>query len=438
MTRVQDRKWKANLLNYEWIEQQEGAACYCLSAKSAQMLLTISQTLAWATRWEGNEFFTDEQREQIFKWANDCEAELMNGCCGQTGIGPKTRVTINGTLEVFNEITQEWEPYPEGDPREQSVQFPPLQGEPSDALRCAAAKNIRDNLTEIIDTMITEISLGTAITGAIAALLAMLAVWVSLGTLLPLVTALAAALLGVGAAGLETLFDSELWDKVQCAFYCQLSEEGVLTQGGYELALAEIQEEIDPAAWTVLSASFANLALLGINNMATIGVTSSATCGDCDCGTWCWFADFMGAQAQGFEIDNETGTQDGFLGANGWTAGIDVPNSTKYVRFDRSFAETTLTKITMNFSQTPDDCGAGMNNVGFYLYRDGVQVHADGFVITEPLTDYTVEWVVPLVACDRVLLKLECGCFEPYGSGSVHNTQFEGMGEPIEEPNCEE
>lgn len=359
------KQWKVNLLNYAWIEQQEGAACYCLSGKTAQMLLTISQTLAWVTRWEGSEFFTDEQRENIFKWANEAEGELLNSCCGQTGIGPKTRVTISGTLEVFNEITQEWEPYPEGDPREQSVQFPPLQGEPSDALRCAAAQNIRDNLTNIIDTMIEEISLSTAITGAIAAGLALLAVWVSLGALLPLVTAMAAAMLGVGAAGMEVLFDEELWDIVQCAFYCQLSDEGILSEAGYTAALVEIEENIDPVAWTVLNASFVNLLALGINNMARIGTTSASTCGDCDCTepTWCYEWDFTVSEGTDW-INPHEGTYGVWVSGQGWRASQN--GASEQVLITLEFPEeTTITEltITVNYASTIRNLSAGFSSV---------------------------------------------------------------------------
>jgi len=189
--------------------------------------------------------------------------------------------------------------------------------------------------------------------------------------------------------------------------------------------------------WSGINTILAMIGPSGLNLAAATTALTEADCDGCGCDdSWCWNADFEGAQAQGFVNYDGTGTGTGFLGAAGWVAGVDAPNSTKYVHARRSFTSTTINTITLNYDLTPDDCGDGANNVQCRVFLEGVLQWVQGHGVSSPETD--ASWLFNLggVLCDEVDIGVECGCFEPYGTGVIHSAQFTGNGEPIDTPNC--
>lgn len=369
MSRPTGIKWKAVILDYAWIEQQTGSACYCLSAKSAQMLLTIASTLAWATRWEGNEFFTDEQRENIFQWANDCEAELMNGCCGDGGQDVRIRVNAEGRIEVSNDGGITFVVNNNYDPRSTGTMWQPVNTGDESEDNCQAAANATENLKDMVDEFVTILEAVTLAAGISASLAPVVAFWVGVpigGA--PVVAAgiiggLVSAGAGFGAAAISSAFDTEFWDWFNCEYDCAIGNRDA-TWEDVDGLIEAINEEYTGGTGDDLTRRVVGFALLkalgpvGITNMARLGA-AAADCSECDCdGVWCytWDMTVTSGTAQGWDGSVETGYHSSWIDGVGWRG--DEPG-----QLDRNFIKVSIPTTTITGVQvgiTPFDGTAPM------------------------------------------------------------------------------
>lgn len=369
------KQWKVNLLNYAWIEQQEGSACYCLSNKSAQMLLTISQMLAWATRWEGNEFFTDEQREQIFQWANDCEAELMNGCCGNTGQTIRIRVNNDVRVEVSTDGGVTWSQDDNYDPRSTGTVYAPITGGTIDENACMAAANVIANLQELInDDFVGILTSVIGLAGISASLAPIVAAWMGVPVAgqgvatAVFIAGLVGAGAAEGAAAITDAFDTEFYDWFLCEYYCSVGN-GEVTWTDVDNLIAAINEEYPDGGddLTLRVVGFGVLKALGpvgLTNMARLGA-SAGDCSLCDCSepTWCYEWDFTVAQGTDW-INPHEGTYGVWVSGQGWRASQN--GASEQVLITLEFPEvTTITEltITVEYASTIRNLSAGFSSV---------------------------------------------------------------------------
>ena len=78
MTKAKDKSaGKVILLDYDFIEtMDEETKCRCISERTIQMLLTMTEFLFWDKRWYGEN--VDHEKIQI--WAGKAVRELMDDC----------------------------------------------------------------------------------------------------------------------------------------------------------------------------------------------------------------------------------------------------------------------------------------------------------------------------------------------------------------------
>lgn len=399
--------------------------------------ISALQMLTYWFNWERNEAKTGTIVASVWREVVN-HMSFKDACCCDEGLGPETRFTEEGVLEVYDTDTETWEPYPEGDTRERSTQFPPLPGPDGSTKACMAAENIVAIFENNVAQLVSDLAVYTSIGAFAIAVGGMVAVFLSLGALAPAVAGLATAAFAAGASGIGAAFSSEVWDRFKCNLYCHMNETGKV--GVSDLAAIKAQVETDETgiASTILRKLIDNYGIVGMNNLAaTASAGDGDTCGECGCEEWCWYADFRGANARGFTIYNPTEHGTTTLTASGYTAGIDSTNSLKYAACERTFDTTTITRIVMDYSIVIDDAGTSFNKLNFELWLDDVRVGNVDLPISANATDAEWDNTVDNIVCNKVYFTLSCGAFEPYGSGSIHAVRFEGTGEPIDFPNCD-
>lgn len=321
--RLTDRKWKATLLNYDWIAQQTGEQCYCLSNRTVQMLLTISNTLAWATRWTGNEFFTDEQREQIFNWANECEAELMNGCCGGAGQTVRTRINAEGRVEVSVDGGVTWTQDDSYDPRSTNTIYEPIKTDgTTDENACAAANAFDENLQETKANIISALGTYTNAAGLSAALVPIVATYVGV-PVAGAVVALAAFTIGLAGVAIsqtaiviDDALDEPYFEFMKCQYLCVIGDSEATWEHLDTIQNALFEEyglaTPENACKVLLTiAIFKAVGPVGVTNMGRVG-TGTGDCEECNCPVeWCVNFNFAISQ-YGWTAYNGVWVGDGF------------------------------------------------------------------------------------------------------------------------------
>lgn len=362
----------------------------------------------------------------------DCEAMC---CCPE----PLKRVLPDGTVQTSTDGGLTWQNTPSADPRETSIQFPPLEGEDGTTKACKAAENIVGVFQANVEQFIDDLGVLTSIAAVAAAVTSVIVIVLSGGTLLPAVTALAAALVRAGASGLTAAFTSEVWERLNCNIYCVMGENGRLELSDLAAIKAKIDEDESGIAAEILKHLIDNYGIVGMNNLTTLqGTGTGVTCGDCNCeGAWCVFLDFTGAQAQGFEVGTPHG-EFGTLGASGWECEISPPNSVSLLTIGRAWTFTQITRMVFTYSNTMDTSHTNDDYLSYTPVNEGVE-GIPNVIYFEEDHDHA-EWEIiiePPVGLDELYIDMKAGTFAPYGTGILHSLRIEGIGEPIEGADCE-
>lgn len=225
-----------------------------------------------------------------------------NACCGDKP--QRQRILSDGTYEVSYDDGATWETAPpEIDPRESSIEFKPLEIDGTGELRCATAENVTENLKSQLQNQIDDINLGVSLVGIVAAALAVAVIFMSGGTLAPLVTALGAALAGAGSAALSAAFTEEVWDEFKCILFCLTPDDGNYSADDIQAVKDEIGENFIGIVVTVLWSYLDMYGAVGVTNMGRTGGATGDTCFECDCDDlWCYEFDFTASNGEWTEF----------------------------------------------------------------------------------------------------------------------------------------
>lgn len=391
------RRWKGRLYNYDWIAEQTGSMCYCLSNTTVQLILAITETFYWHTRWEGNELFTEEQLAQIKTWASIAEDELMSGCCGESTEILRRVNPLTGEYEKSTDGGTTWEPDPYSDPRNTSIQYAPLSGEDGDVKRCLAAENVTRMFQGDVTDFVAALGVISGYAQFVLILAATFAVVLSAGAAAPAVAALANVLISLGASTITATMTTDVYNAFKCIVYCSMDESGKLSSGSMQTMKDKIYEEI-PEAYDILALLMDNYGILGLNNLATLqGAGDGDTCSECDCPAeeWCVNFDFSTGDDYGF---TSSGTWDGtgFISTDPVTVGGQPRYRAAAVNFFDVPVGSRLTAITMYFTR-PGACDDCVNEVGVTA-EDGqtpsIEEVVDNLITTGFITSglTTLDW----------------------------------------------
>lgn len=280
--------WKANQFDWDRISGlSDEECCFSLTQKEVAIILTYTEMIGWVRRWF-SETDATVNLDDIDRWKSGLERKLMSGCCPDDDA--IHQYLPDGTYQTSTDGGVTWVDDPEGDPRSKAIIAPPLPGADSDAKRCAAADNVRDQYKVMRDQCISLLTAGTyalaivaGIIGLIAGLLLISVVSATFGVLL---FGLAAALLALTPEEVAEQIDDTALDVFRCIIYCHMDNSGRVAVGAFDNILSQIAEQFDGFQETFFYSITASLTAAGINNAATIGAATAEDC-DCSCPTEC-------------------------------------------------------------------------------------------------------------------------------------------------------
>lgn len=279
--RVENRRnWKGQVVDYDAIKDYEEREClYCLTDAQIAVLAGFIEPLAWTTRWQSNTQEIDPVWTANFY--NDITRRLQMSCCGDES-PIRYRYTEDGVLESSSDDGLTWEPAPNSDIRNTATIFPPIPGEPSDDKKCIAATGMSNLIKQQVGDQLTDDM-------ARYTLNELLQDWTStyIGTSNPftaILTVAANQIFALAIALLIPALTNEVYDTLQCIFYCRISDDLTFDSGSAEQVRQDIGSKIEGIATLFLQQLVFLLGSAGLTNLAR---SMGATEGNCDACTDC-------------------------------------------------------------------------------------------------------------------------------------------------------
>jgi hypothetical protein len=222
---------------------------------------------------------------------------FMSQCCcdGSTQVIEHRVSPTTGQLEISTDGGITWIPDPESPINTTVTEWPAPVTSGVSATKCDAATNGKQHIEDLIagssewlETAGTILELAV---GVCTALLVLIAAG-SVGTLAPAAAALATAIWAAAAAALEigkTAFDA-YWDsverdKITCALFCTIGDDGSFTEAQYNAFLSKWTADATPSpAFNLVLSTLKAGGRKGLNNLCSYGSAAEADCSDCNCG----------------------------------------------------------------------------------------------------------------------------------------------------------
>lgn len=255
---------------------------YCLTFPQAQALMALAQPLAWKTRWY-SETDTDIDQDTIDAFASDIIRRLMVGCCCDDS--PNVFKWVGNVLYVSHDGGVTFEPSPPSlDYRNTSTTWPKPGDIGISNTKCQAADGVVFTIKEKINTTMTESMTAAEILGVIAAALL---IFLSAGTAALLeaqFAALGAAIVAAGVTAYQAAFTTDVWNKLRCLVYCNMTDDSTIDQAGVDAIYAAIDGNFTGIVVPALKSYIGASGLVGINNMLRSNTGDpDANCDDCEC-----------------------------------------------------------------------------------------------------------------------------------------------------------
>jgi hypothetical protein len=265
------------------LDKSDDECCYSLSEREVQILMAQTDYIAWKTRYKPTS--TEIDLNLLEQWQGNLARKLMSGCCPDED--KIYRFLPDGTLQSSTDGGVTWDDDPTADPRYHAPLAPPLSGADSDAKRCAAADNVRDQYIQMRENTIDLLTAGTTVLLLIAMLLGLvsgiLAVTLTGAPFSVLLFSLAGILLSLTPESVAEQLDAEVMEQFKCLVYCRLGSDGRMTAEGLAGLLSDVATTFDDFPETFFYSITASLGATGLSNAATMGAATAADCGDCEC-----------------------------------------------------------------------------------------------------------------------------------------------------------
>lgn len=228
---------------------------------------------------------------------------MSNPCCDgtQLTIVVMNRITIDGRLEISIDGGTTWKPDPK-DPQNAVITYPAPVTAGVSANKCDAASNGKQHIEDYIAGIHENLVGGqTAYDIGVAIALVFIGILLGLVGAPEAIPAAEKILLGIFGAvqavitlGIEAFdgyWDSDARDKILCALYCNIQEDGTFTLEGYNRFLSQMTgTEVPSPALDIVMHTIRATGLAGLNKLCAYGNASDADCSSCDCG--CHLADW--------------------------------------------------------------------------------------------------------------------------------------------------
>jgi len=243
---------------------------------------------------------TDDERQHSVDLFTDLRTILMtsqNCCCGSGSLTliVEHRITIDGRVEISIDGGSTWTSDP-NDIIHNIPSYPAPVTAGVSANKCDAASNGHQHALDMIaeisagfdstDTLLDFIKLVADI--IVDLLLIYFGAGAGIGVIDTLIEVLFGAVKDVYDAhktAWDTYWTSDETDKILCALYCNIGDDGTFTESSYSAVLSKLKTDLTPSPQADLFIqTFKAIGLSGLNKWCSYGTSSEADCSSCDCG----------------------------------------------------------------------------------------------------------------------------------------------------------
>jgi len=282
--------------------RSEPLVCIPVNRAWIAILIGAVNPLRYPEYWGG----TLEENRQMRAYSRDLIESIMSyGDCGD--MTPPTNCCVDITIieHRVNSVTLQleisvdggatWQPDPTS-PIVQMNALPSAVTEGGTKTKCDAATDgkahIEDQIAACHEWLSTAVTVFDLAVGVCLAILELAVAYFSGLTLAAAAAALASTIWNAAHAAFTygvTAFDS-YWttdekDKILCAIYCHIGDDGKFTNDQYLLFLQDWKARATPSpAFNLVYDSVRSVGLKGMNNMLAYGEAAEADCSDCTCG----------------------------------------------------------------------------------------------------------------------------------------------------------
>lgn len=231
----------------------------------------------------------------ILEQSLEC-GDMSNPCCDGSDltIVVMNRITLDGRLEISIDGGQTWTSDP-NDPANTVVTYPPPVTAGVSLTKCDAASNGKQHIEDLIAGIHENlVQGGTAFDIGIAIALVVVGILLTVLGSPEAIPAAEKILLGifgavqavitVGVEAFDAYWDSDARDKILCALYCNIQDDGTFTSDGYFRFLSQMKTtEVASPALDIVMTSIKAVGLPGLNKFCAYGSSADADCSSCDC-----------------------------------------------------------------------------------------------------------------------------------------------------------
>lgn len=297
----------------------EPLICVPINEKWIPIIMGALRPMRYPEYWAG----TLEENRQVRLQTQNLLAQFARAigcgdvvdCCNQAEMARtlvvQTRVTIEGHIEISTDGGTTWKPSPT-DPSIIAPALPTPLVYPDDAPphadTCLMAGNILGALKDIESEAASKIGTATTIiefclsilTVALQALVILVDRFFEVygeqvAALIPLIIGFAKAWWDGNVEEWNALWSDAVWDRVLCHIYCNIPDDGNITQIAFNNMIAAINGDttIDPKARYAVTQWMKIWNSPGINTVGAVGI-SSENCDACNCGCGAEFVVYSG------------------------------------------------------------------------------------------------------------------------------------------------
>jgi len=335
-----------------------------------------------------------------------------------------------------------WIDQPSADPRSSTAYLlPPLTGTDT---QCRAAEGMKELIRLFVDARLETIS-DIGLAGAILGVVGFLP---GFNLLYLLILAFAGLAVAIAAEVLEAAFTAPVYEQIKCIFFCNMDENGQMSETQFADAYADLIE-LDTIARTWVQEVMNLVGAVGMSN-AGVALEAASDCDECpECEEWCYQSIFENTLDVWSFVTGACSS-----GGSGGTVQPDYLQSaacfSSPVTYNWLIAHVTFDQRTVIAASTLFDYGRGdfsnfppngVDNVKIQFLLGGVVQHTEGYDNPSNINNVLMQWEGS-VLCDEIKIRgLMCDRVTGSNNGylRVKNFTITGLGEnPIGADNCPE
>jgi len=172
-----------------------------------------------------------------------------------------------------------WIDQPANDPRSSDAyRLPPITGSNT---QCRAAEGMTELVRRMVNARINDIT-DAELAGTILGIVAFIP---GFNILWALILAFVSLAFTIAREILEAAFTEPVYEQLRCLFYCNIDENGQMSQSQFDEVYAALID-FDAVARTWIQAVMDLVGAVGMSN-AGVALEAAADCDDCEC-AWCY------------------------------------------------------------------------------------------------------------------------------------------------------